>query len=363
MENLIDKLKNNPLHYMSLGSKELFHSNFWAWLIDYNKRFVECFFPGFDVNNINRVAREEGKRDVTIWTKDNKAYVIENKFKSIPTFEQLENYQNKLGVLFEQGILTGIYDNGVLSKVNSGKWRFLSYKEIAGQIRRILKSTENDKDMFEYQLIDKYIDYLQDLDNILTDYLMQYQKELIQSSSLAFNKMEDLKLGDLCKKLNMQMFLKDVNSIDISSQLDLKDIVWEADTDFTRKESLISCRLKVKDIDNYTTLEIGVQIQGNQYRRFFSKCSPSIDKTDDELDIRFLIENNWFGKVLEDKTLLGHPTALKSSCNTYYEQNKYLMRYQYWFIDNYSFEHLKNEIFKDMKFALEILKNYKTSRY
>ena len=53
MENLIDKLKNNPLHYMSLGSKELFHSNFWAWLIDYNKRFVECFFPGFDVNSIN----------------------------------------------------------------------------------------------------------------------------------------------------------------------------------------------------------------------------------------------------------------------------------------------------------------------
>lgn len=42
--NKIDSIKNNPLFVMSLHSKELFHSNFWAWLFERNHEYVKIFF-------------------------------------------------------------------------------------------------------------------------------------------------------------------------------------------------------------------------------------------------------------------------------------------------------------------------------
>ena len=40
---LFENLKKNPILHMSLGSKELFHSNFWAWLFEIDKEFVKVF--------------------------------------------------------------------------------------------------------------------------------------------------------------------------------------------------------------------------------------------------------------------------------------------------------------------------------
>ena len=34
LSTIIKELKQNPLFAMSLGNKELFHSNFWAWIME-----------------------------------------------------------------------------------------------------------------------------------------------------------------------------------------------------------------------------------------------------------------------------------------------------------------------------------------
>ena len=34
MDTFVEKLKNNPIFHLSLSSKELFHSNFLAWLAE-----------------------------------------------------------------------------------------------------------------------------------------------------------------------------------------------------------------------------------------------------------------------------------------------------------------------------------------
>ena len=44
MENKIKYLKESPIYAMSLCSKELFHSNFWAWLMKQDESFIEIFF-------------------------------------------------------------------------------------------------------------------------------------------------------------------------------------------------------------------------------------------------------------------------------------------------------------------------------
>lgn len=87
IENLIQKIQANPLYYFSLGSKELFHSNFWDWLSTINPQatlnlFVDCVnFKELKFDREHVVApKSDNKRraiaDLYIET-ENKAIVIE----------------------------------------------------------------------------------------------------------------------------------------------------------------------------------------------------------------------------------------------------------------------------------------------
>jgi hypothetical protein len=72
ISEIVESLKKSPIFAMSLGSKELFHSNFWAWLIEQDSRFVTVFFPDLDPSKVICVQREEGNRDITVWAKGTK---------------------------------------------------------------------------------------------------------------------------------------------------------------------------------------------------------------------------------------------------------------------------------------------------
>ena len=103
----IKELGASLIFAMSHGSHELFHSNIWAWLINKDQAFVKVFFP--DVKGrFLRVKREEGNRDLTIWMENadgkEKAYVIENKFKSFPRKGQLLDYREGLNDKFAEGL-------------------------------------------------------------------------------------------------------------------------------------------------------------------------------------------------------------------------------------------------------------------
>ena len=86
----IKALKDSPLYAMSLGGRELYHSNFWAWLMEQDSQFINVFFEGsFDGE---KPRREEKHHDLTIRDKNGKIHIIENKIKSLATKEQLDRY-------------------------------------------------------------------------------------------------------------------------------------------------------------------------------------------------------------------------------------------------------------------------------
>ena len=133
-KEIIDRLKKNPVYSMSLGGKELFHSNMLAWLLmrDGNKQ-IKNFF-GIEENEVVlNVFRERKNLDLIIVYANKtvignieqktgkeefddpdsyllgdesrkkhscfdklKFIIIENKFKSIPEKTQLEEYSKKL---------------------------------------------------------------------------------------------------------------------------------------------------------------------------------------------------------------------------------------------------------------------------
>lgn len=46
------ELQKSPLYAMSLGSMVLFHSNFWQWLMRFNKEYIKVFFDDINIDNI-----------------------------------------------------------------------------------------------------------------------------------------------------------------------------------------------------------------------------------------------------------------------------------------------------------------------
>ncbi len=93
--DILGLLKQNAMFRLSLTSKELFHSNFWAWLIGkYENKFTSVFYPDYDGNSKVKVRREKHNFDLSLEIND-KLIIIENKFKSLPNKEQLDEYMKK----------------------------------------------------------------------------------------------------------------------------------------------------------------------------------------------------------------------------------------------------------------------------
>ena len=139
MKEKIEILKQSPIFAFTRASTEVAHSNFWHWLIDLDKNFIKVFFPGADVNDFGEhfVKREQKNRDLTIWNKSGKAFVVENKIKDLPRLEQLQEYQSKLASEFAGGVITGIVKPDFI--YDNADWNFVDYKTIANNIFKTRK--------------------------------------------------------------------------------------------------------------------------------------------------------------------------------------------------------------------------------
>lgn len=119
------KLRSSSMFYMSLGSKELFHSNFLQWLSVTDWKFFikimhtlsnqeeKYWWEDFD-QSIIEVRRECLNFDLSIWVLDNSGeidekerwipvLILENKMKSLPYRKQLEDYVDKAFAYWRKG--------------------------------------------------------------------------------------------------------------------------------------------------------------------------------------------------------------------------------------------------------------------
>ncbi len=108
-QDLIRSIKSNPMFHLSLGSKELFHTNFWYWLAQINaketlKLFTKSIIIDHNIECFHReknIGKDKGRKKITVVDlyyydeKNNKKIVIENKIKDYPREEQLRRIQEK----------------------------------------------------------------------------------------------------------------------------------------------------------------------------------------------------------------------------------------------------------------------------
>lgn len=371
IEGMIDSkifLKSSLIFQMSLGSKELFHSNVWAWLIEKENQIINVFF---DINlskyQILGVDRERKNRDIIIWLKEydsNKKFylLIENKIKSLPQKTQLEKYTTKLW----GNELLGAVFTGLINPFNEDlcikgiKWRFVNYNNIANNIEKIVKEST----CFNYgeqQIIIDYCKVIFHIDRVLTGELKKTENKLSYDS----NGLGDLRIGDLFIKLKGATFIDYLKKRENEfPQID--GYALHIDQSFHNGKATLDVRYTNWKSDMTHWLCLGVQLEGCQYRKIVERGNLKINNPHiyvyDEFE-----QKGWFDKTFDkysNQTIFGKKTSMKCRNSEKFDKytgDNYCFVYQYYDITNEcnEYDKLFLEIKNDLIEAKKILESIK----
>lgn len=363
----INELRQSPIFALSKGNNELSHSNFWAWLIDIEfdengkivHPFVEIFIKDFYQKGYEfvNVTREEANRDLSIHYlsgKDEKIHVVENKLKSIPTDEQLERYEDALGVSFAGGTLTGIKETIVRKD-----WSFMSYSAIADEIESITKKYKS-RLVEKLTIINTYVADIRAISKIISEIIKENDGEYTWNID---EKLEPIKLADItlkhigadyCKKINEKIYsnAKDLNSKEVGMpEAELAYNNKKPTLTVVYKEMIMTNKDKKKEV-----WRLGVQIEGKQFRIY---GGPAKEVKPQKL-YKLFIDKNWLeeynGKTINEKEsgMREKPGYCK------YSTSVYTHLYQHWKIkkeENWTIDKLGDLIIDKLKFAKDLIDN------
>ena len=366
---ICSRLKGSLLFYMSLGSKELFHSNTWAWLIEKDNDFARIFFPSIPRGVAITVTREEKNRDLTIWVNkganEAKAYVIENKFKSIPRRGQLVQYEKEVGSEFKEGVITGIARPVWMEESNMSRWRFISYPEISSAIRKTADLATSLSGHYK-ELIKDYCTMIEDMSDLLNKFLAPYPTTLLTTEQCLT--LSDVRLEDLVNKLSAEKFANWLRNqkevIDIEKRVRNRGLRFFIVTDYLKKHSIVDIRIVkdsrsddaiIKDHGGTSPWLLGIQIENDVYGRCFQvgwqvKKSNGQGWSHKEIFEKFN-QLRW----LPLKKDVMNPTKVRVPYGRYEVPGKYSFVYQPEGLVDMSYSSLKDKIVRDMKVACDFI--------
>lgn len=299
IQQVVSDLKASPMFNLSLSSKELFHSNFLAWLG--NNKSTKQFFAGVInelVNDLNLqstenwiVEREDKHFDLCIKDKDKDNYllIIENKVKSLPRKAQLNDYISKdIKGKDEKTkfLLLTLVDRYPDKRIDG--WIKKTYNDLAGIMKKQYKNTITDQ--YERSLIEDYIHFIVNLNKLVEEW--NTETGFAQKMSVDLPKLEDLhtklQFGLYCKKLRekIRVISKDIvvyDDNDIPEDIDNKKVYvkvyWEYAslskkgildveipvTSFCKPQIVMGLKKDNKD-NPITPYNIKIQVEGHDYR-------------------------------------------------------------------------------------------------
>lgn len=197
LKNLND-LSSNPMFMLSMTSRELFHSNFWAWILkQYPKVFTQVFYEEYDGKSDIKIHREKFNIDLLIEVGE-KFIIIENKLKSIPCKDQLNKYWAKVKTDNKKLILVSYFKPLFRMEEN---WEYLSYEDLCKRLQKYLSETapsyiDKDDEVF----ITSYVKFLK--------LLNQFQNNIELNSNDTMGKLwgiiKDKEIQDKLNEINFE---------------------------------------------------------------------------------------------------------------------------------------------------------------
>ena len=312
-KNTIDKLRESPLFNLSLSSKELFHSEFIAWVGNtYTTEFDNIFREYLKFNSVEyrfcRIEREENHIDLTLYYCDKQdsdkrncdkqncnkqkkckkqKILIENKVKSMAYRSQLEEYSNEYqehSYILLSLSKPSFFDNKEFQTEKNDTWHYVSYTSLKEKLNKL---TEQKKKQYHKEIIKDYIKLIGNLTEIaiITDMFEDGNNFDFHSKTTDKNyeKLENIRFHDfylkrkyerlafeLHKKLKDRAESKD-KLYDFGERLDVKKLIKNkkeenkkdlyVDYGMTRGTGLLDFKYIINE-----DLILGIQIQGEQYR-------------------------------------------------------------------------------------------------
>lgn len=307
---LKEKIEKSPMFQLSLGSKELFHTNFlyWLWKAEPNafwiimSKFgiktddkgslvVKREWEHLDLSIVHETVKKKKGKDVKIV--DNIVAVIENKVKSIPRIKQLKNYNKEIEKVNKDNeckkILLALVDPGF--DHNEEGWSCVTYEEYRGSIKECLKIIENDYDRCIIEDYNNMIDTLISFKDewLREDFSSMKYMDIIEDSSVKDDEVFsvddyiDLRINDLRHKI---IFSKMFSSLEVNLKKHNPETEIETVTDIFEKNipltigygmtnatGLIEAKVKIN-----ADYLLGIQVQGYQYRHFIEFSNSSCVK-------------------------------------------------------------------------------------
>ena len=321
--NELEELYKNPMFRISLGSKELFHSNFLAFLWDCDKQAKKAFLnmindllPEGKKINVNELLGKEG---LTIYrekenldfcichTENNKDcidIIIENKVKSIPYIEQLNEYRQTAAKPQDKDSTAVTYILLTLATEFPNKeaierdWNIITYDQLVKAIKQYYHKNNIEPRLQQY--VADYTDFIDKLSAL--QIVDKFNDEPFHNPAIieAYHKkkLSDLYLKQrgsyficmLLKKITEAQKNNRLGKIDIKqgakSQASGKNVVDNSKnaiiylaSGMNRGKSTITIHIYPKD----STSSYALQIEGNQYRHMFIQ-SGLIAKRNEEIE-------------------------------------------------------------------------------
>lgn len=223
MDQIINALKVNPIFKMSLGSKELFHSNFLEYLWDVDqeefKKLINDVYPNtFDTNTNYLLGREKKNFDICIYhkikgqrggEKDVYDLIIENKVKSIPYKEQLDEYNNE-AIKNNKNcrfILLSLSDKiPDLSEIKK-QWEIVKYDILRDKIENHYLNNPNICSTRDKEYITDYCIFIEQMNKLVDKIIPNniFVHPLFEENDI--DKLKKIRLHDLYIKLRCSWFV------------------------------------------------------------------------------------------------------------------------------------------------------------
>ena len=308
--NELEELYQNPMFRISLGSKELFHSNFLAFLWDCDKQaFLNMINDLLPKDNKINVSELLGKEGLTIYrekenldlcichTENNKDcidIIIENKVKSIPYIEQLDEYRqtaakhqdkDSTGTAVTYILLTLATEFPNKEAIDSDrKWNIITYDQLVKALQQYYPKNNIEPRLQQY--VADYTDFINKLSAL--QIVDKFNDEPFHNPAIieAYHK---TKLSDLYLKQRGSYFicllLNKITEAQNNNRLGKIEVKWGAKSQasgknvvehqnntiiylasgMNRGKSTITIQIYPKESQSSYAL----QIEGNQYRHMF----------------------------------------------------------------------------------------------
>ena len=302
----LEELYKNPMFRISLGSKELFHSNFLAFLWDYDEQaFLNMIYHLLPEDKKINVSELLGKEGLTIYrekenldlcichTENNKDcidIIIENKVKSIPYIEQLDEYRQTAAKHQNKDSTAVTYILLTLAKVFPNKeaiakdWNIITYDQLVKALTQYYHKNNIEPRLQQY--VADYTDFIYKLSAL--QIVDKFNDEPFHNPAIieAYHK---TKLSDLYLKQRGSYFicllLNKITEAQKNNRLGKIEVKWGAKSQASGKNVVDNSKnaiiylasgmnrgkstITIHIYPKQCTSSYALQIEGNQYRHMF----------------------------------------------------------------------------------------------